>query len=132
MRNTSRNRQLPQPVITTDGQVMLIDFSRETFGCTSLETAKDKLPNFIPVDFRCCRERPLAEERLGQFAHSYVDVLGRKPGMPLDEVALCVDFTEDGIEVCLGLLHHLRLYKNRRSPTTEEFFFAEADAVSLT
>jgi len=132
VRNTSRHKQLPQPVITTDCEVMLIDFSRETFGCVSLQTAKDKLPNFIPVDFRCCRERPQDEDRLGEFAHSYVEVLGRKVGSTLEELALCVDFTAEGIEVCLGLLHHMRLYKNRRSPTTEEFFFAEADTVSST
>jgi len=132
VRSTSRSRKLPQPVITTDEEVMLIDFARETFGCVSLETAKDRLVNYIPVDFRCCREKALEEEPLGQFAHSYVDVLGKKPGSPLDELALCVDFTEDGIEVCMGQLHHLRLYKNRRSPTTEEFFFAESDTVTLT
>lgn len=132
MRNTSRHKQLPQPVITTDCEVMLIDFSRETFGCVSLATAKDKLPNFVPVDFRCCRERPQDGERLGEFSHSYLEVLGRKQGSVLDELAMCVDFTADGIEVCLGLLHHLQLYKNRRSPTTEEFFFAEADSVPFT
>lgn len=132
VRSTSRSKKLPQPVIITDSEVMLIDFARETFGCVSLEDAKDKLPNYIPVDFRCCREKPLDEETLGEFAHSYVDVLGKKPGSPLDELALCVDFAEDGIEVCIGQLHHLRLYKNRRSPTTEEFFFAEADTVTFT
>lgn len=132
VRSTSRNKKLPQPVITTDSEVMLIDFSRETFGCASLDTAKDRLPNYIPIDFRCCREKPLAEATLGEFAHSYVDALGKKPMSPLDELALCVDFTEDGIEVCLGQLHHLQLYKNRRSPIVEEFFFAEADTVMLT
>lgn len=132
VRNTSHSKKLPQPVIITDSEVMLIDFTRETFGCASLETAKDLLPNYIPVDFRCCREKQLAEATLGEFAHSYVDALGKKPMSPLDELALCVDFTEDGIEVCLGLLHHLQLYKDRRSPTVEEFFFAEADTVMLT
>lgn len=134
VRNTSRSRQLPQPVITIDGAVMIIDFSRETFGATDLTTVKEKLPNFVPVDFRCCRERPILSEneKLGDFAHSYVDVLGRKPGSPLDELALSVDFVTDGIEVCLGQLNNVQSYKNRKSPLIEEFFFAEADTVSLT
>lgn len=124
---------IPQPVIISIEDVLLIDFTREAFGEETLEGLKKHLANYQPVDIRCSRERPieLKAEEVKSRPHSFISVVGRLgTDSEFTQMGLEVDFFPTSTQVCIGPEDTLQRYLGRKSPFPEHFFFAEDQAVS--
>ena len=129
----SAQLSIPQPVIVAIDNVLILDFTRETFGEETLDGVKEHLPNYQPVDIRCSRERPiqLQAEEVKRSLHSFISVIGRNNrDSDFTQMGLEVDFYHDSIQVCIGVEETLQVFLERKSPIPEHFYFAEEHAKS--
>ena len=134
--NKSAELNIPQPVLITENDVMVVDFTRDTFGEETIAGVKEHIGNYIPVDIRCSREKPIEvgdQGDLNSRPHSFVSVVGRKSNeSTFTQLSMEVDFFATAIQVLIGPEDTMQKFANRKSPIPEHFFFAEDQAVTVT
>lgn len=80
IREAARQYKIPQPVIYDEQSLLLVDYTRQTFGMHSMSQIRNMMPNYKPIDIRCLREviNPLANTKdISKRDHSFLQVTGR-------------------------------------------------------
>lgn len=130
IRQKARKQNIPQPVIFDTVGFILIDYTRKTFGMSSIDDLRRKLENYKINDVRCCRDMTDTVKKKKKHVEpaSFLEIMGHIDNYDTRyECSMIVDFMSSGCRVEIGEENIIKAMNYDKNPRVE-FLYIPKDS----